>query len=134
MIIPKVKKETPGSRIVFIHPEITLDVCDEYAEKACTALAAFLPQCTVRRKSGGARITVIKDPSFAGSDEAYRLEIRESGISIACAAYPGLRNALAVFSTLVSFTDGQFRLCETCIEDAPEARHRGVMLDLAGGI
>ncbi len=134
MVIPSVKQEQATGRSFFTGTALSICVCDVYAEKACTALRAFLPQCTVTRQTQNAFITVLEDARFAGEPEAYRLELCESGAVIVCADYMGLRNALAVFSTLAVCRDGALQLPETCIEDAPAARHRGVMLDLAGGI
>lgn len=131
MIIPNVKKEEKGSKVFYISTELTINACEAYAEKACIALAAFLPQCKVEKKAD-ALIAVVHDEALAG--EAYRLEVKESGIEIRCAEYLGLRNALATFSVLVTCRDGQLKLQETCIEDTPKARHRGAMLDLASRV
>ncbi len=134
MVIPGVKHEQTTDRIFWRDTALSICVCDAYAEKACTALRAFLPQCTVTRQTQDAFITVLEDARFAGEPEAYRLELCESGVVIGCADYMGLRNALAAFSTLAVCRNGALQLPETCIGDAPAAKHRGVMLDLAGGI
>lgn len=131
MIIPNVQKEEKGSKVFCVSTDITINVCDDYAEKACVALGAFLPQCTVR-KADTALITVVWDETLR--EEAYRLEIREEGVKICCAEYLGLRNALATFSTLVSCREGKLCLPETSIQDAPVAKHRGAMLDLASEV
>ena len=49
MIIPNVQKEEKGNKLFCVSTDITINVCDDYAEKACVALGAFLPQCTVRK-------------------------------------------------------------------------------------
>ena len=134
MIIPNVKKEEKGNKVFYVSTDITINVCEEYADKACIALEAFLPQCTVEKKTDEALITVVHDEKLADAAEAYRMEIAETGIVVYCAEYLGLRNALATFSVLVSCKDGQFKLYETCIEDAPKAKHRGAMLDVAGTV
>jgi hypothetical protein len=112
-----------------VSPALTINTCDAYAEKACIALNAFLPQCTVAKKTEDALITVCHDDTLAV--EAYRLEIKESGITVWCSEYMGLRNALATISVMAICRNGQVELPETYIEDAPVAKHRGVMLDLA---
>lgn len=134
MIIPIVKKEEKGSRTFFTDTALSICVCEEYADKACTALRAFLPQCSVESTAKNALITVKLDSCFAKAPESFCLDIREKGIVIGCADYLGLRNALAAFAASAICKGHLLQLHETHIEDAPTAAHRGVMLDLAGDL
>lgn len=129
MIVPAVKREEATGQSFYTDTALSLCVCEEYADKACTALCAFLPQCSIALMPAGAFITVQKDSTLAA--EACRMDIRESGVVITCADYLGLRNALAVFAAAARLHNNRLQLPELHIEDIPTGRYRSVMLDLA---
>jgi len=131
MIVPRVKSEKIKEKSTLIGTALTLAAPEEHFEKAKVALEAFLPSCTVSRGAEDAVITAQADARFEGRPEAYCLTAEKGRVRIGFSGYLGLRNALAVFSLLVTLREGGLELPDAEIEDEPEASFRSAMLEVA---
>ena len=131
-MIPEAKQYTDRGGLSAFGPDVTLCVPGHMADRACRALALFLPQCAVTCGDGAGDILASVDTGLAAG--AYTLETGERGVAITCADYEGLRNALAALSQLVELRDGDLYLHHVTVCDGPACAHRGIMLDLARGI
>ena len=91
------------------------------------ALRTLWPE--LHRTEGAASITI--ETEAALSPEAYRLCIRDTGITVSCAAPAGAFYGLMTLRQIVRQSGSRLACCE--IEDRPGLSIRGVMLDISRG-
>ncbi len=111
---------------------LTLSCDGGHTADAAMALSAFLPPCAILPTDGEAVITARYGEEV--EDEGFRLSILRGRVCIAYRTYPGLCHALAALSLLVKYKEGQLLFPNLSLTEAPNARHRGVMLDVARGV
>lgn len=99
---------------------------------AAVALSAFLPPVAILPTESEATVTARTDATLA--EEGFTLTVKDGRAVITHATYRGLVGALAALSLLVRYEDGQLLLPDVALTEAPAARHRGVMLDVARGV
>lgn len=63
--------------------------------------------------------------------EAYRITVCKTGITVCAGEKVGMNHAFATLLQMLQVRDGKLLVPEMVIEDAPDAKYRGMMIDLA---
>lgn len=135
MITPRAKKEIyTGEWFPFgQNPRIYVE--GELQEKVFRVLELFLASSGIKpersRDCADAGILFALDESLKDREEHYRLDIDESGIRMSFADFLGGRNAVAALMQLIRRENERFYVLGVSIDDWPDNRMRGVMLDPA---
>lgn len=133
---PRTASARPGSfRVRASIPIVLLGPYDDDATRAARALQLRIAQVTglslaVERHSRtedlGAHIALRSE----GDGEGYELQISDDGVRVEGHGPAGLRYGVETLGQLIA-ANGRFPCCR--IEDAPDFRYRGVMLDVSRG-
>lgn len=132
MIIPRVKKEVLSGKQCTLPYLLTVCVEESNANKLCRLIGYLLPESCASAVPADAVITAVHDASF--QTEKYALSVQNGKVKITYGDYLGLRNAVAALSVAVKAGENGYVVDEMQVEDYPEAKHRGAMLDLARGM
>ena len=132
-LIPRAKQQTYASVTVALPNPLPVWCDGEVAERSLEVLQIFLDSSALTLlpvktfEEAFLRLTV--DESLGAIPEQYRLEIRDSGITLSFAEFAGGRNAAASLYQLIC-REGEIYVAEKCeILDYPDSRWRGVLLD-----
>lgn len=127
MLFPRVKNGKFDGGDFAVGSALTINVEKPFESKAKTALSLFVPYAKVET-ADNALITAEVKPY---ADERYTLLAKDGKVTIGYCGYTALRNALATLSALIVKKDGVLYIKNADIDDIPEAKHRGIMLDPA---
>ncbi len=126
-MIPATQRMTLTGGSLFLPYTMRLDA-PQWPDKACRCASLLLDAVV----TSGEDPHVVTRPAPL-PPEGYRLTVADT-VTVEYSDYPGLCHGLATLSGLLTATEGGYTLSRCVVEDAPAAKHRGVMLDVARGI
>ena len=133
MILPRVQKETKHEGHIEFKEPIKVYCADYPGERAFSALKLFCPTVVFCGIAGRAGAEIVFEclPSITKDDEYYRIDAKKNRVTANYRAFAGARNAAASLAQLLAKTKDGYKIEKTEIEDWPDNKYRGLLIDPA---
>ena len=131
-ILPLPKSVKESGKSIAIPNSISTKISNPALSSASAYLAEKIGSCGIsidKKSKFSINLSLLNDKTK--NDEFYTLNISKKGIDIAGNSPTGVLNGIKTFVAALERTNGKNILPGVSIEDYPDLRHRGMMLDIA---